>query len=366
MSDKNVKPSERIDKYAKQENGTLDRGLLIYEIKQVLNDHDATIDKHDAMLSDILGKLERAAACGDWSLARQYLLAPQPKASPAETVQPPPSGESGWPRWTVTASGTVSVYRDAKDHGLFWSDYKDPGRGMWDFATATGGELEQHETVISHVEAVEQYPNIGKMFPLPPQPAGGYGDNDSWTGPDDTMPSSAKHTNEVIKLVDECDQLRQRLESVEGERDGFKAQLSKLTSLLPDTYYADRDLITRVSFMVDHWRRLVLLSNAEENKPAATRAEGNAMTPGQWLDYVHPFSQSPFYRAETVALLAEYAAHVSAAKDERIADLERQLEKVKANGASWQRVAEAAHQRMILARRHLATGEDAHPQGAAS
>lgn len=67
-----------------------------------------------------------------------------------------------WPRFTFQEPDIVSVYRDATDHGLFWSDWHGrPARGMFPYAAAL-----EHEKPITHEDAIQRQPKVAQMFPL--------------------------------------------------------------------------------------------------------------------------------------------------------------------------------------------------------
>jgi len=70
------------------------------------------------------------------------------------------------------------------------------------------------------------------------------------------------------QYYDDC---RCSLDEVADELTAAQAEIAAATSLLPDTYFADRPLAERVGFMVAHWRKLVPLCEQFEAEIAALR-----------------------------------------------------------------------------------------------
>lgn len=49
-------------------------------------------------------------------------------------------------------------------------------------------------------------------------------------------------------------------ESLQSGLNAAEGELERIKAILPDTYYADRELSARVAMLVEHWRKLVVIA----------------------------------------------------------------------------------------------------------
>jgi hypothetical protein len=100
------------------------------------------------------------------------------------------------------------------------------------------------------------------------------------TIPEHCKPSYAMLVAENAALKDERDWARRQAAALEGvrcellsDKEALTAKLAEAEKTLPATFYAGRDLPTRIEFMVQGWRKAVEASTALESQLAEAQGE---------------------------------------------------------------------------------------------